>query len=70
MNKVPAMDYTLSLDQFQLQVRNQPRQAWLHQPVNRKRRTWTWAQADEDARKIANALVSEFEPGTRIGILS
>lgn len=64
------MTYILPLEQLQLQVRNNPATPWLHQPVNRVWRTWTWAQAYDEARQVAAGLRAAYAPGTRIAIIS
>ncbi|MEM6342750.1 MAG: AMP-binding protein [Bacteroidota bacterium] len=44
---------------------------YLNQPINGQWHTWTWAEFGQEVRKMAAAIESRnFEPGTRIGILS
>lgn len=64
------MSYTLPLQQFQQQVTRQPNTNWLHQPIEGQWHTYTWAEVNDQARKIAAALVDRFPAGSRIGILS
>lgn len=44
---------------------------YLNQPIDGQWHTWTWAEFGQEVRKMAAAIESRnFEPGTRIGILS
>ena len=48
-----------------------PDKAYLHQPENRLWRTLTWADVDDQARRIAKGLLAQgYNPGDRIAILS
>lgn len=64
------MDYLLPLAQFQARVAKHPHKVYLHQPVNRQWRQWTWAQMDTEARTIASGLLSHFSAGDKIAILA
>ncbi|MCC1498228.1 AMP-binding protein [Alcanivorax sp. 1008] len=46
-------------------------EAWLHQPVNGVIRTWTWAEAVDESRKVAAFLLSKgVRPGDHGAICS
>ena len=65
------MNQTLPLAQFSEMVKVQPDKPYLHQPVNRKLKVFTWAQVDDMARRIASALLKMgIEKGDRVGIIS
>ncbi|WP_281645732.1 AMP-binding protein [Parendozoicomonas sp. Alg238-R29] len=65
------MEYRLPLAEFANNVARHPNQLWLHQPDNREWRTLTWAQADDQARRIAAGLLAQgFEKGDRIAIFA
>lgn len=52
-------------------VRRHPGQVFLNQPVNRVWRRFTWAEVDDQARRIAAGLLAQgFAPGDRVGILA
>jgi long-chain acyl-CoA synthetase len=61
----------LPLAQFSANVQLKPDAPYLHQPVDGDLKTFTWAEVDQQARCIANALLAlEVSTGDRIGILS
>ncbi|MBB3167040.1 AMP-binding protein [Simiduia aestuariiviva] len=64
------MEYLLPLAQFQQRVARHPNKVYLHQPVNRQWRQWTWQQADREARTIASGLLNHFAAGDKIAILA
>ncbi|NKF50832.1 AMP-binding protein [Shewanella sp. WXL01] len=65
------MDYRLPLQQMQHNVANHPDQTWLHQPVDRQWYTYTWKQADTQARKIAQGLLSHgLVKGDKVAIIA
>jgi len=48
-----------------------PAQAYLCQPVDRKWRTWNWAEAVDEARRLASALQRlGLAQGDRVGLIS
>ena len=65
------MEYLLPLAQFSLNVSRHPNKTWLHQPDNRTWHTLTWAEADDQARRIAAGLLAQgYEKGDRIAIFA
>ncbi|RLA44323.1 MAG: AMP-dependent synthetase [Gammaproteobacteria bacterium] len=65
------MEYRLPLQQFLSRVAAHPDKIYLHQPKNRMWRTLTWAEVDDQARRIASGLLAQgYQPGDRIGILA
>ena len=65
------MEYRLPLQQFLSRVAAHPDKIYLHQPKNRIWRTLTWAEVDDQARRIASGLLAQgYQPGDRIGILA
>ena len=65
------MNDLLPLAQFLAQVQHSPHSNYLHQPVNGQLKILTWAEVDQQARSIANALQSMgLSQGERVGILS
>jgi len=65
------MKYTLPLAQFSEIVRSTPDFDYLHQPINKELKIWTWREVDQQARSIANSLVKmDLGDGARVGILS
>ena len=66
------MDYKLPLQCFAEQVARQPDRVWLNQPdLQGRYYTLTWAQADDQARRIAAGLKAQgLQPGDRVSILS
>ncbi len=59
------------LKQVQQNVAHHPDKIWLRQPVNRQWSTTTWAEADLQARKIAQGLLSNgLEQGDRVAIIA
>ncbi|NKI35712.1 AMP-binding protein [Wenzhouxiangella sp. XN79A] len=48
-----------------------PDALYLSQPIDREWITWSWAQAVDEAQRVAAMLLAEgFEPGDRIGLIS
>ncbi len=65
------MSYPLPMQQLAENVANHPNKPYLHQPHNQVWRTLTWADVDDQARRIAAALLAQgLEPGDRVGILA
>ncbi len=65
------MQYSLPLPQFAQMVERFGDQNYLHQPVNRQLKSFTWTEVDRQARGVAASLLSmDFVAGDRIGILS
>ncbi|WP_394131930.1 AMP-binding protein [Shewanella maritima] len=65
------MDYRLPLVQMQHNVASHPDKIWLHQPVNRKWHTYTWAEVDVQARKIAQGLFDQgLTQGDKVAIIA
>lgn len=65
-------DRPLLLEHAYRWERTSPSQIWLTQPMGGGRvRTYTWAEALDEARRMARYLQSQgFEPGSRIAMLS
>ncbi|MDZ7790650.1 MAG: AMP-binding protein [Xanthomonadales bacterium] len=58
-------------DQLAHRARNTPDQLYLSQPIDRDWYTWTWAEAFDEARRMAAALERmDLEPGDRVGLIS
>ena len=52
-------------------LRRHPDHPYLHQPVNRVWRSYTWREVDDQARRIAAGLLAQgFAPGDRVAILA
>ena len=52
-------------------LRQHPDQPYLHQPVERVWRSFTWREVDDQARRIASGLLAQgYAPGERIAILA
>lgn len=65
------MTYTTPLQELARHVNERGEQMFLHQPVNRQLKTWTWKQVDEDARKVAQGLLSlGLKKGDRVAIFA
>lgn len=65
------MAYSTPLEQIRRHVDERGDQTFLHQPVNRQLKTWTWKQLDSDARKVARGLKDlGLEPGDRVAIFA
>lgn len=61
----------LPLDQFLKWEKENPDRIFLRQPINGVWKTWTWAQAGDEARRIAQGFYSlGFKQGDHIAILS
>lgn len=59
------------LEQMQLNVAKHPNKVWLNQPENRRWSTYTWGDADEQARKIAQGLLSNgITKGDKVAIIA
>jgi len=66
-----AIPYNTAIDALIGQAKRQPDAVYLHQPVDRQYRTWTWAQTLDEVRRMAAALRARgFAPGSRIAITS
>ena len=63
---------SLALDQVYHWEKTSPNRRWMTQPIgDGKVQTYTWAQAMDEARRMAAYLKSlDLEPGTRIGMIS
>jgi long-subunit acyl-CoA synthetase (AMP-forming) len=65
------MNHALPLTQFSAMVATHPNKAYLHQPINRKIKVFTWEQVDNMAKRIANGLLQMgLVEGDKVGILS
>ncbi|WXL27810.1 AMP-binding protein [Ectopseudomonas mendocina] len=65
------MTVELPLQRLAHWVSSKPAAIWLSQPVNGQWHDYTWAQVDDQARRIAAALQSMgCEPGDRVALLS
>ncbi len=65
------MNYALPLQAFTAQVTNNPDEIYLNQPHHGRWTSYSWAQVDNHARRIASALQAQgFKAGDRIAILS
>jgi long-chain acyl-CoA synthetase len=65
------MDEQLPLERFALWVEKRPDAVWLRQPVNGQWHDFTWRQVDEQARRLASALLAQgCVPGDRVALLS
>src|SRR5437763_1862366 len=63
--------YNTIIEALIAQAKAQPDAVYLHQPVERIERTWTWSQALNEVRRMAAALAArQFPPGSRIAITS
>ncbi|HJV60967.1 MAG TPA: AMP-binding protein [Albitalea sp.] len=63
--------YRTPVDALIGQVAEHAHTPYLHQPLNRQWRTWTWAETLDEVRRMAAALAArDFPPGSRIAILS
>jgi long-chain acyl-CoA synthetase len=65
------MDEQLPLQRLALWVEKCPDTVWLNQPVNGQWHEFTWAQVDDQARRMAAALQAlGCEPGDRVALLA
>lgn len=65
------MDYKMPLQQFCDNVARHPDKTYLHQPENGVWRTLTWGQVDDQARRVASALLANgLVAGDRVAILA
>ena len=63
--------YNTIIEALIAQAQAQADAVYLHQPVERVWRTWTWAQVLTEVRRMAAALAARrFPPGSRIAIMS
>ena len=63
--------YTYPLELLADHVGRHPERPYLHQPVNRVWRTFTWREVDTQARRLASGLRAQgYQAGDRIAILS
>src|SRR5574343_23749 len=61
----------LPLERFLYWEQEQPDRIFLRQPVNGVWKTWTWAQAGEQCRRLATGLLSKgIQPGDHVALLS
>src|SRR5688572_32536022 len=62
---------SLPLEQFLKWEKENPDRIFLRQPINGVWKTWTWAQAGDDARRIAQGLRSlGLKEGDHVALLS
>ncbi|HUE94000.1 AMP-binding protein [Pseudomonas sp.] len=65
------MDDQLPLERLALWVEKRPDAVWLSQPVNGQWHDFTWAQVDDQARRMATALLAlDCAPGDRVALLA
>ncbi|WP_298188809.1 AMP-binding protein [uncultured Pseudomonas sp.] len=65
------MDEQLPLERFALWVEKRPDAVWLRQPVNGQWHDFSWRQVDDQARRLASALLAQgCVPGDRVALLS
>ena len=65
------MDEQLPLERLALWVEKRPDAVWLSQPVNGQWHDFTWAQVDDQARRMATALhAMGCAPGDRVALLA
>src|SRR4051812_6926427 len=68
---MPSTQAVTCVDAFIARVKKHPDAVFMHQPLNRQWRTWTWAQALDETRRMAGGIAAKnFPRGSRIGILS
>jgi len=66
-----TLPYNTLIEALLAQAARQPDAVYLHQPVDRRVRTWTWTQTLDEVRRMAAALAARgFPPGSRIAIVS
>ena len=53
-----AIPYNTVIEALIAQAKKQPDAIYLHQPINRQYRTWTWAQTLDEVRRMAAALAA------------
>lgn len=67
----PLLPIQLPIQKLLERVAKHPDQIYFHQPDNRAWRTLTWAQVDDQARRIASGLLAlGCAPGDRVAILA
>lgn len=65
------MTYKAPLEELARHVRERGDQPFLHQPVNRQLKIWTWKEVDDNARRVAQGLLSlGLQPGDRVAIFA
>lgn len=65
------MTYQTPLAELARHVAERGDKPFLHQPVNRQLKVWTWRQVDDNARRIAQGLLSlGLKPGDRVAIFA
>lgn len=65
------MEYLSPVQHLLDKSASHPDRPYLHQPINRQWRVFTWAEVEDQARRIAAGLKEQgYEPGSRIGIFS
>lgn len=68
---MPTRNYPLPLELLADHLARHPDQPYLHQPVNRVWRNFTWREVDDQARRIASGLRAQgYQPGERVAILA
>jgi long-chain acyl-CoA synthetase len=70
-NERVAMTEQLPLQRFNHWLQQQPDAVWLRQPINAQWHDFTWRQVDDQARRLASALLAlGCAPGDRVALLS
>lgn len=65
------MEYRLPVDQFVHNVKTIPNEIYLHQPRERQWSTYTWAEIDDQARRIAAGFKAKgLKPGDKVAIIA
>ncbi len=65
------MTVQLPLERFQHWLEVQPERVWLSQPIAGQWQNFTWLQVDEQARRMAGALLAfGCQPGDRVALLA
>jgi len=71
MSALPATHRLTPVDSLIARAARHPQTVYLHQPLNRQWRTWTWAQTLDEVRRMAAAITAmNFPRGSRIAIIS
>jgi long-subunit acyl-CoA synthetase (AMP-forming) len=65
------MEYRLPIEQFIHTVSQRPNDIYLHQPRNREWTTYTWAEVDDQVRRIASGFLAQgLQPGDKVAIIA
>ncbi|WP_108125382.1 AMP-binding protein [Saccharospirillum mangrovi] len=65
------MTYTTPLQELARHVAERGDRPFLHQPVNRQLKIWTWKEVDDNARRIAQGLLSlGLQSGDKVAIFA